>query len=438
MLRKNSIRKDLSLVLIGVALWRVTLFLLSYSASNFLVYAPTFPYFDNILPSTQQPQWLYSWANFDGVHYLTIINEGYIGTGLIQAFFPVYPWLVRIMSAHMFSPLIVGLAVNFIFFTFSLLLLNHLLTLDEVKIKRSTLFLTILLFPTSFFFGAFYTESLFFLLILASLLAARKRMWWLAGLLAAIASATRVIGIVLLPTLIVELLLQSMQTERLRQFKFKLTIALSTFLHFAQDDRRFLSFRLKQSVLETSVIALAETLHKIIKTLLDQKKQLFFISLGMLGLVSYMLFLYREFDDPLYFFSVQHKFGAQRSTHLVFYIQVVWRYVQILVTINPWSWLYYSIIQEFIFGVGGLIVILYSFFKTRASYATFSLFAFILPTLTGTFSSMPRYALVSFSIFIVIAQLLDEKPKLKWIYYPFSLGLLILNTVLFIQGYWVG
>lgn len=441
MLSKYKINRNVLVVLITIFIWRTALLVLSFSSPIFLPYEPTFPYYDNILPSTQQPQWLYSWANFDGVHYLTIIQEGYIGTGLIQAFFPMYPMLVRVFSAHFFSPLVVGLTLNLLFFTSSLLLFKNLLALDKMSVNFSTLLLVIVLFPTSFFFGAFYTESLFFFLILASLYTARKKMWLLAGLFAAIASATRVIGILLLPALIVELVLQSIQTKGLRQYQLKLLTDLSTSLHFAQDDKdkpSSLDYRNRQAIFKGSITKLTRIFRSVIHSLLTQKKEIMFILLGSIGLISYMLFLYREFGDPLYFFSVQHKFGAGRSTHLVFYLQVVWRYIQILLTVNPWSWLYYSIVQEFIFGVGGLVLILYSFFKTRASYATFSLLAFILPTLTGTFSSMPRYALVCFSIFIMISQLVEKHDRFKLLYYLISTVLLVLNTMLFIQGYWVG
>ncbi|MCR4263093.1 MAG: hypothetical protein NUV98_00035, partial [Candidatus Roizmanbacteria bacterium] len=64
----------------------------------------------------------------------------------------------------------------------------------------------------------------------------------------------------------------------------------------------------------------------------------------------------------------------------------------------------------------------------------FSLASIVLPTLTGTLSSMPRYVLVAFPVFMVLSQL----PKtLKIGVFVVSLILLIICTLLFTHGYWI-
>lgn len=70
----------------------------------------------------------------------------------------------------------------------------------------------IALFPTSYFLSLPMTESLFLLLSAASFLAAAKQRWPIAGLLGALAAATRVVGICLLPAL---LLLPLQRRQRL-------------------------------------------------------------------------------------------------------------------------------------------------------------------------------------------------------------------------------
>ncbi|PIR61011.1 MAG: hypothetical protein COU68_01660, partial [Candidatus Pacebacteria bacterium CG10_big_fil_rev_8_21_14_0_10_45_6] len=80
---KSLLKKILVLVLV----WRIGLFVVSLIAPAFISYEPSFPYAYDLLAKLGLPQWLYSWANFDGVHYLTIMRMGYVGTGLIQAFF---------------------------------------------------------------------------------------------------------------------------------------------------------------------------------------------------------------------------------------------------------------------------------------------------------------------------------------------------------------
>jgi Gpi18-like mannosyltransferase len=69
--------------------------------------------------------------------------------------------------------------------------------------RRTLLYLAI--FPTSLFFAAAYTESLFLLVSVGAFLALRERRWALAGALAALATLTRQVGIVLLVPLAFEM-----------------------------------------------------------------------------------------------------------------------------------------------------------------------------------------------------------------------------------------
>jgi hypothetical protein len=64
----------------------------------------------------------------------------------------------------------------------------------------------IALFPTAFFFLTPYTESLFLLVSVACFLALRQQRWLLAGALAALATLTRAVGILLIAPLLVEYL----------------------------------------------------------------------------------------------------------------------------------------------------------------------------------------------------------------------------------------
>src|SRR5690606_17604799 len=92
-------------------------------ADYILEYRPSFPYF-NILALTNLPRWIYSWANFDGVHYLRIAETGYQQTALIQAFFPVYPYLLRFTSLMLeIKFLLAGLILSNLMFLLCILLL---------------------------------------------------------------------------------------------------------------------------------------------------------------------------------------------------------------------------------------------------------------------------------------------------------------------------
>jgi hypothetical protein len=150
-----------------------------------------------------------------------------------------------------------------------------------------------------------------------------------------------------------------------------------------------------------------------------------------------MSFLVHEFHDPLYFAHVQSAFGGGREEKIIFYPQVVWRGLKILLTSRPFDWRYFTYIQEFCAGVGGLLLLLISTKFVRASYVFFAFFAFFLPTTTGTFSSMPRYLLVCFPIFLFFTYFIQKSPLRMVLWLSLSIIFLVINTLLFIQGYWV-
>jgi hypothetical protein len=159
-----------------------------------------------------------------------------------------------------------------------------------------------------------------------------------------------------------------------------------------------------------------------------------------LGLLIYMYYLWINFADPFYFFTVQSQFGAGRQNQLILWPQAVWRYLKILATARPIDWKYYIYVQEFLFSLGALYYLIKAFFKKILSLAwvLFSLGAYFLPTLTGNFSSMPRYILLCWPIFFYLVKDFSNWHKLyKVLYLTISLILLIINTMLFIQGYWV-
>jgi len=243
--------------------------------------------------------------------------------------------------------------------------------------------LFLLVFPTSFFFGAAYTESLFLVLILGSFYAARKKNWWLAGVLGAFASATRIVGIFLLPALLWEWWEQNKEIGNWRRMSSALPLLLIP-----------------------------------------------------LGLLFYMRFLASYFQDPLMFFHVQPAFGAQGSAgKLILLYQVFWRYLKMVVTtkLDP---LYFTVWLELLTTTGFGVLLVYAQFKRiRLSYLIFAVFAFLAPTLTGTFCSMPRYVLVLFPCFIALA--LIKNRVFRTLFFVLCSMLLALATIFFTRGYWI-
>jgi hypothetical protein len=149
------------------------------------------------------------WSRWDAELYLRIAEGGYhLGPGF-PAFFPLYPLLVHVGDAvlpggPLVSALVVGNAA-----AFGALAVLHRLAEHEFGPRvayRAIWYLAA--FPTGFFLFIGYNESLFLLLAVGALYAGRRGHWWAAGALAALSSATRLFGVLLIAPLAVEYLRQ--------------------------------------------------------------------------------------------------------------------------------------------------------------------------------------------------------------------------------------
>ena len=113
------------------------------------------------------------------------------------AFFPLYPWLVRVAGAVTGSPLIAGALLSTACFAGALAVLHRLAELElGPEAARWTVW-ALALFPMSFFFSAVYAEALFLLLSVGAVYAGRTGRWAWAGALGGLAAATRSAGLVL-------------------------------------------------------------------------------------------------------------------------------------------------------------------------------------------------------------------------------------------------
>lgn len=379
------IRKILALFLI----WRIWLFFLAF-VGTFIIknFGNRFPYKDEVLALTNLPSWIWGFGNFDGVHYLRIAQNGY-GDQYTQAFFPLYPIFINrltyLLSYFFVNPsfFIDGLFLSNLFLVLGLYFFYKLLTIDyshQIAFK-SLIFL--LFFPTSFYFGSVYSEALFFLLVTLSLLLSRKKFFISASVIAAFACATRILGILLVLVILIEIY-QEIKEEKNKKLALKYLLAL--------------------------IIAPA-------------------------GLIIYMLFLNLNYNDPLFFLTAQPFFGADRSSiPLILLPQVIFRYFKIFFDLSPISYSFLTALNELVFTLISLTVLVLAYKKVRISYWLFTLGCILIPTLTGTFSSMPRYSLMAFLLIPFIIK------KIKNYYVPLLVIMAMLEivlTVLFTRGYWV-
>ncbi len=375
-------------VLIFLILFRLFDFFVSYISPHFIPYLGFFPY-KEIFKHYPLPSYIFSFANFDGLHYIRTALYGY--SQYAQAFFPLYPLLIRHLS-FIFgnNPIITGLAISFVSYCIGILFFYGYLKQtirNEQKIYWSLVF--ICLYPASFFFGAAYNTSLFFCLAVGSLYFFEKKYYIAATILSMLATTTRIEGIFLCIPFIMPLLFKKTHQKNLKEY-----------------------------------IVLAAPIA---------------------GLAMFMSYLWATTGDPLFFLNSQPAFGANRSSKLIFLPQVLYRYIKIFITANHdfRYWISLSEFSSFILITGVMLGKVLQIFKekklqTHISEIGLLLFSFsviILPTLTGTLSSIPRYSLFSFSFFIILAQIKNIFLKIL-----IAMIFLILHTIMlgfFIQGYFV-
>ncbi len=138
--------------------------------------------------------------SWDGLWYTSIADQGYGSfANANPAYWPLYPWLMEGGARLTGMPLeVVGWLLSNVFFVVALGFVYALVRVDfPERIARITLW-ALALFPMALFFSAVYTESLFLMLAAGALYFARTRSWALAGILGLLAALTRSNGVMLL------------------------------------------------------------------------------------------------------------------------------------------------------------------------------------------------------------------------------------------------
>lgn len=320
-----------------------------------------------------QASWFSSWANFDGVHYLSIAANGYARQA---AFFPLFPLLIRIFSLgkNVLTP---GIILSNLFFFVSLLVFYKLLQIDHKERRAFETIVFMLVFSASFFFSAVYSEGLFFLLLVSSFYFARKGHWFLASLSAMLLSATRIVGILILPALAYEFLVQ----------KKPIRNAIS-------------------------------------------------LLLIPVGLISYAYYNFWKWGNWFYFISVHSELSNGRDTSgIILFPQTIYRYAKILINlpVGQYEW-WIAFLELFIFFFVSFLLYWAYRKKVRFSYLIFSVLAFLLPVSSGTFSGLPRYVIILFPIYIALT-FLPRSAKMVYIF--FSSIILFLLIMFFSRGYFI-
>lgn len=317
------------------------------------------------------------WGRWDAQHYLDIATQGYHGKDI--AFFPLYPFLIHVVGDLIGDHLVAGLLISNIAFLGALAFLYALVKLEfgDNSVAFHAIFY-VAIFPTAIFFSAVYTESLFLMLTVASVYFARRGNFITSGVFGALASMTRVEGIL-------------------------------TVLPLAHEVWRAWRER-RGTTLARGAAGLA---------------------LVPLGIGAYMFYLYALQGDPLAFSKVQEQWDRHFAPPWISIANTI----QAIAT-PPFTSGTANHIIELVFTLAFLILMVVAFRQLRPSYAWYFAASLLMPMCTASLMSMPRFVLVVFPAFMLLA-LWGRRPAVNSAIVSFCLPVLGLFTVLFADWYWL-
>jgi hypothetical protein len=305
------------------------------------------------------------WIRWDSNWYLSIVREGYgfkLGHMSSTAFFPLYPMLVDVLAPLTGSAAVAGVLVSHLSLLGALVFvyrLTHLEFEDRATAQRAVYYIAA--FPTAYFFSAIYTESTFLLFAVASMYFARRRLWAWAGLMGLLASATRSVGVLVWGAVLVEWLRAS---------------------GWALSDMPF-----------------KEAPRRLLEAVRTDWRSLLFITLMPLGLLSFMVFLYVHFQDPVAFWTAQGAWFREalgpvatvsKALNMLFHQNLLTGQIDWPVAVN---------IASLIFG---LVVSVAASWRLGSSYAVYTIPSLLIPASSSTWS-LARFTLVLFPVFMILA-----------------------------------
>ena len=323
------------------------------------------------------------WGRWDAVHYLDIARRGYYGTDM--AFFPLYPATIHVVGSWIGNQLVAGLLISNAALFFGLLFFYKLVEHQYTRAVAHRAIFYVSIFPTALFFSAVYSESLFFALTVASFYYIREHKWLAAGILGGLAALTRVEGVLLFVPYVME-------------------AYTPAGIGSAKD---LLAGRARALRVVAGALCIP------------------------LGLLVYMTLLWVMRGDPLYFSHVQ----AHWNRHLAPPWVSVWHSFKLLGSSHVPTTVAGQTL-EIGFTALMIAVLIAGFRRLRPSFAAYMALSIIVPMSTSSLMSMPRFALVLFPMFVILA-LWGGKAWVNNAIVAFSLPLLGLFTVLFADWYWV-
>lgn len=439
--------KVLGYIILLFIAWRAMLFFITFAGLSFL------PHYIADKQITQFPtaniNYFFTWAQWDGGQFRGIVENGYLPFQTV--FFPAFPLFIYLLYNLGVSSLTAGLFISNVSAVFALFFFYKLAALDLKidAIKKALFFL--LIFPTSFYLGAVYSESLFLLGCLGSFYFARKNRWFIAFLFAQVAVATRLVGLGLIFALLIEYLTYKKFKFSFRYiWNFRVTGLLIFSLIFWFIFSRINLFLIQAeswlmvgilshliyAIKIISVVGFLVLIFELVVRNINYRKiftlPTLYIAMSFWPILAYIYYQKAKFNNPLGFLTNESAWGRKLSFPWeapINYFNQITGVGIFYIGNNAYFLIEFSIF--ILFSIGFVL----SLYKLRISYAFFYLFLFILPLLSGTLIAYPRYVLVIFPFFLLLGKVQNELLEKLIIFFFFSL--LILFSIMYINHYWV-
>jgi hypothetical protein len=382
-------------------------------ATRDLVRPPGYEYLDG-------PAWLDGWFSNDSGWYYAIAKSGYYYIPGVQspiAFFPTYPMTVRGVGAVIGDDQVAGSLVAVVCGAAAAVLFAQWVWRRLPRAGAVTAIAVLLLYPYAFYlYGAMYGESLFLLTAIGSFVFLERRHYWLAGLVGALATAGRPVGVAVAVGLVVRML------EMLAEQRVLTTAAASAGSVGSPPVEPVEPFEPvepaalpnpgdRESAGDRSQYSRHPRWRELLRAVPAVRWREAGVLVSGLGLAAWCIYLWTQFGDPLAFVSVQAAPGWYQGS-------------------GPHTWFKVVYIGTMIFGpvdvairtTAQALMCLFAVLLLRRvwrrfgwGYTAYSVVVLAIPLLgTKDFMGTGRYVLVAFPVVAAAGDFLASRAP-KWV-----------------------
>lgn len=334
---------------------------------------------------------LNSWNRWDTPHYIDIADKGYANCTennqhLFLVFFPLYPWLLRLVHILIPDWELACLVLSTLAYAIGCCFFYAVLAEEYTKAIAYKTLVLLSVFPFSFFFGAMMTESLFFCLMAAGFYFIKKHNWLAVGITGIFCSLYRIQGLILLGVAGVEFLITYPPVTMYKEKRIK----------------------------------------EFVKTVLTKGSFLLLIPTGTL---IYLYINYRIEGNPFQFMIYQREHWYHNTTYFTNNLSEIITNLQNSDTTNTLRICIW--IPELLLFLLAILLLIYGMPRHPLKYTAY-LLVYTLVNYSVTFLiSGGRYMTCAFPLFIIAGEFFERHPKI----YQWVIAASAMLMAMYITGY---